>query len=180
MWPGGEKAVLKLKKQGKRPIRELINLLIDPGTEFYELSRIAGFGMNYPDVEDVPCAGIVTGIGKIHGNWTMIIANDSRVKAGTYFPITLKKHLRAQAIAEKCGLNCVYIADSGGAYLPMQADVFPGEDHFGAMFYNMARMSAMGLKQITMSTGGNTAGGAYIVFMACQAVMVEKLAYSFF
>ncbi len=91
MWPGGEKAVLKLKKQGKRPIRELINLLIDPGTEFYELSRIAGFGMNYPDVEDVPCAGIVTGIGKIHGNWTMIIANDSRVKAGTYFPITLKK-----------------------------------------------------------------------------------------
>ncbi len=179
VWPGGEKAVSRLKKQGKRPVRELINLLIDPGTEFYELSRIAGFGMNYPDVEDVPCAGIVTGIGKIHGNWTMIIANDSRVKAGTYFPITLKKHLRAQAIAEKCGLNCVYIADSGGAYLPMQADVFPGEDHFGAMFYNMARMSAKGLKQVTMSTGGNTAGGAYIVFMACQAVMVEKLAYSF-
>jgi 3-methylcrotonyl-CoA carboxylase beta subunit len=153
--------------------------LIDSDTEFFEFSRIAGFGMNYPDVADVPCAGLVTGIGKIHGNWTMIIANDSRVKAGTYFPITLKKHMRAQAIAEQCGLNCVYIADSGGAYLPMQADVFPDEQHFGSMFYNMARMSSMGLKQITLSTGGNTAGGAYIVFMACQAVMIDKLAYSF-
>ena len=109
----------------------------------------------------------------------MIIANDSRVKAGTYFPITLKKHMRAQAIAEHCGLNCVYIADSGGAYLPMQADVFPDDQHFGSMFYNMARMSSMGLKQITLSTGGNTAGGAYIVFMACQSVMIDKLAYSF-
>jgi 3-methylcrotonyl-CoA carboxylase beta subunit len=135
--------------------------------------------MNYPDVADVPCAGLVTGIGKIHGNWTMIIANDSRVKAGTYFPITLKKHMRAQAIAEQCGLNCVYIADSGGAYLPMQADVFPDDQHFGSMFYNMAGMSSMGLKQITLSTGGNTAGGAYIVFMACQSVMIDKLAYSF-
>ncbi len=179
MWPGGEKAVERLAKQGKQPVRQLIQKLIDEGTEFYELGVIAGFGMNYPDVEDVPCGGIVTGIGKIHGNWTMIIANDSRVKAGTYFPITLKKHLRAQAIAERCGLNCVYIADSGGAYLPMQADVFPDDGHFGSMFYNMARMSAMGLKQITLSTGGNTAGGAYIVFMACEAVMIDKLAYSF-
>jgi 3-methylcrotonyl-CoA carboxylase beta subunit len=179
MWPGGEKAVAKLSKQGKQPVRDLIAKLIDPDTEFYELSRIAGFGMDYPGVADVPCAGIVTGIGKIHGNWTMILANDSRVKAGTYFPITLKKHMRAQAIAENCGLNCVYIADSGGAFLPMQADVFPDDQHFGSMFYNMARMSAMGLKQITMSTGGNTAGGAYIVFMACQSVMIDKLAYSF-
>ncbi|MBW1975212.1 MAG: propionyl-CoA carboxylase [Deltaproteobacteria bacterium] len=179
VWPGGEEAVKRLEKQGKQPVRQLIQKLIDPGTEFYELGRIAGFGMNYPGVEDVPCGGIVTGIGKIHGNWTMIIANDSRVKAGTYFPITLKKHMRAQAIAERCGLNCVYIADSGGAFLPMQADVFPDDGHFGSMFYNMARMSAMGLKQITLSTGGNTAGGAYIVFMACQAVMIDKLAYSF-
>lgn len=179
MWPGGEKAVSRLEKQGKQPVRHLIQKLIDQGTEFYELGVIAGFGMNYPDVEDVPCGGIVTGIGKIHNNWTMIIANDSRVKAGTYFPITLKKHMRAQAIAELCGLNCVYIADSGGAYLPMQADVFPDDGHFGSMFYNMARMSARGLKQITLSTGGNTAGGAYIVFMACQAVMIDKLAYSF-
>jgi 3-methylcrotonyl-CoA carboxylase beta subunit len=179
VWPGGQEAVDRLAKQGKRPVRDLISGLIDSDTEFFELSRIAGFGMNYPDVTDVPCAGLVTGIGKIHGNWTMIIANDSRVKAGTYFPITLKKHMRAQAIAEQCGLNCVYIADSGGAYLPMQADVFPDDRHFGSMFYNMARMSSMGLKQITLSTGGNTAGGAYIVFMACQAVMIDKLAYSF-
>ncbi|MGD8267380.1 MAG: carboxyl transferase domain-containing protein [Desulfobacterales bacterium] len=179
LWPGGLKAVDRLAKQGKRPVRELIGKLIDPDTPFYELSRIAGFGMGYPGVDDVPCGGVVTGIGKICNNWTMIFANDSRVKAGTYFPITLKKHMRAQAIAERCGLNCVYIADSGGAFLPMQADVFPDDQHFGSMFYNMARMSAKGLKQITLSTGGNTAGGAYIVFMACQSVMIDKKAYSF-
>jgi len=178
-WPGGEKAVERLAKQGKQPVRQLIEKLIDPGTEFFELSRIAGFGMFYPDVDDVPCGGMVTGLGKIYGNWTMILANDSRVKAGTYFPITLKKHMRAQAIAERCGLNCVYIADSGGAYLPMQADVFPDDQHFGSMFYNMARMSSKGLKQITLSTGGNTAGGAYIVFMACQSIMIDKMSYSF-
>jgi 3-methylcrotonyl-CoA carboxylase beta subunit len=179
MWPGGEDAIKRLEKQGKHHVRELIDKLIDPGTEFYELSRLTGFGMDYPDVVDVPCGGIVTGLGKVQGNWTMILANDSRVKAGTYFPITLKKHLRAQAIAERCGLNCVYIADSGGAYLPMQADVFPDDQHFGSMFYNMARMSAMGLRQITLSTGGNTAGGAYIVFMACQSIMIDRLSYSF-
>ncbi len=179
VWPGGQWAVERLAGQGKQPVRELIGKLIDPGTDYFELSRIAGFGMNYPGVKDVPCAGVVTGLGKIHGSWTMIVANDSRVKAGTYFPITLKKHLRAQAIAGLCGLNCVYIADSGGAYLPMQADVFPDERHFGAMFYNMARMSAQGLKQITLATGGNTAGGAYIVFMAGEAVMIDKMSYSF-
>ncbi|MBF0118952.1 MAG: propionyl-CoA carboxylase [Desulfobacterales bacterium] len=179
VFPGGDKAIARLAKQGKKPVRELIQKLIDPGTTFFELSRLAGFGMNYPGVPDIPCGGIVTGLGKIHGNWTMIVANDSRVKAGTYFPITLKKHIRAQTIAERCRLNCVYIADSGGAYLPMQAEVFPDENHFGTMFYNMAKMSAQGLKQITLSTGGNTAGGAYIVFMACQSVMIDKLAYSF-
>lgn len=179
VWPGGEEAVKRLAKQGKQPVRELVRKLVDPGTEYYELSRLAGFGMFYPEVDDVPCGGIVTGLGRIHGNWTMIVANDSRVKAGTYFPITLKKHMRAQAIAERCGLNCVYIADSGGAFLPMQADVFPDDQHFGSMFYNMARMSAMGLKQITLSTGGNTAGGAYIVFMACQSIMIDKMSYSF-
>ncbi len=133
LWPGGQKAVDRLAKHGKKPVRDLIDQLIDPGTEFFELSRIAGFGMDYPGVEDVPCAGVVTGLGKIYGNWTMIFANDSRVKAGTYFPITLKKHMRAQAIAEENGLNCVYIADSGGAFLPMQADVFPDDQHFGAV-----------------------------------------------
>jgi 3-methylcrotonyl-CoA carboxylase beta subunit len=179
MNPGGEKAISKLASQGKRPVRELIQNLVDPGTLFFELSRIAGFGMNYPGIPDVPCGGVVTGLGKINGNWTMIFGNDSRVKAGTYFPITLKKHMRAQAIAEQCGLNCVYIADSGGAFLPMQAEVFPDDQHFGSMFYNMARMSAKGLKQITLSTGGNTAGGAYIVFMACESVMIDKMSYSF-
>ena len=155
---------IKQKKKGKSQVRELIKILIDADTAFFELSMIAGFGLEYPDVKDVPCGGIVTGLGKIHGNWTMIIANDSRVKAGTYFPITLKKHMRAQAIAEQCGLNCVYIANSGGAYLPMQADVFPDDQHFGSIFYNMARMSAQGLKQITLSTGGNTARGGLYCF----------------
>ena len=101
MWPGGEAAVNRLAKQGKQPARELIRKLVDPDTELFELSRLAGFGMFYPEVEDVPCGGIITGIGRIHGNWTMIVASDSRVKAGTYFPITLKKHMRAQAIAER-------------------------------------------------------------------------------
>ncbi len=117
--PGGEQANARLAEQGKKPVRDLIQALIDPGTEFFELGVIAGFGMDYPGgVRDVPCAGLVTGLGKIHGNWSMIFANDSRVKAGTYFPISLKKHMRAQAIAEQCGLNCVYIADSGGAFCP--------------------------------------------------------------
>ncbi len=178
-WPGGQEAVDKLAKRGKKHVRALVDDLIDPGTQFYELSLLAGFGMDYPGVKDVPCAGILTGIGRIHGNWTMIMANDSRVKAGTYFPITLKKHMRAQAIAERCGLNCVYIADSGGVFLPMQSEVFPDDQHFGSIFYNMARMSAQGLKQITMSTGGNTAGGAYIVFMACESIMIDKSSFSF-
>ncbi|MBC2705651.1 acyl-CoA carboxylase subunit beta [Desulfobacula sp.] len=179
IWPGGQKAVDKLSKRDKRPVRELITDVIDPDTPFFELSTLAGFGMNYPGVDDVHCAGIVTGIGKVHGNWTMIMGSDSRVKAGTYFPITLKKHMRAQAIAEKCGLNCIYIADSGGVFLPMQADVFPDDQHFGSIFYNMARMSAMGLRQVTLSTGGNTAGGAYIVFMACESIMIDKQSFSF-
>jgi len=179
MFPGGEKAIEKLAKQNKQPVRSLIQKLIDPGTLFVELGTLAGFGMHYPEAEDVPCGGVVTGIGKVHGNWTMIVANDSRVKAGTYFPITLKKHLRAQAIAESCGLNVVYIADSGGAFLPMQDEVFPDDGHFGSMFYNMCRLSAQGLKQITLSTGGNTAGGAYIVFLACESIMIHQMSYSF-
>ncbi len=179
IWPGGQKAVDNLAKRNKRPCRDLINDLIDPDTIFFELSTLAGFGMGYPGVDDVPCAGIVTGIGRVHGNWTMIMASDSRVKAGTYFPITLKKHMRAQAIAERCGLDCIYIADSGGVFLPMQADVFPDDQHFGSIFYNMARMSAMGLRQVTLSTGGNTAGGAYIVFMACESVMIDQQSFSF-
>ncbi|MDY6878673.1 MAG: carboxyl transferase domain-containing protein [Desulfatiglans sp.] len=177
--PGGEAQVERLKKQGKKPVRQLIKQLIDPGTDFMELSRGAGFGMNYETAKDVPSAGLVTGLGRVHDNWVMVIANDSRVKAGAYFPINCKKHLRAQNIADASGIPCVYIADSAGGYLPMQDRVFPGQGQFGRFFYNMCRMSAKGLKQYTLSTGGNTAGGAYIVYLACESIMIDKLAYSF-
>ena len=177
--PGGQAQNDRLAKQGKKPPRQLIRQLIDPGTEFFELSRGAGFGIDYELVKDVPSAGLVTGIGKIHGNWVMILANDSRVTAGAYYPISCKKHLRAQEIAEKCGLNFVYIADSAGAFLPMQDRIFPGRNQFGHFFYNMCRMSAKGLKQYTLSTGGNTAGGAYIVYLACESIMIEGMSYSF-
>jgi 3-methylcrotonyl-CoA carboxylase beta subunit len=178
-FPGGQEQLNRLAKQGKKPVRELIKLLIDPGTEFFELSRGAGFGINYELARDVPSAGLVTGLGKIHGNWAMIIANDSRVKAGAYLPINCKKHLRAQDIASECGLPCVYIADSAGGFLPMQDRIFPGKGQFGRFFFNMCRMSARGLKQYTLSTGGNTAGGAYIVYLACESIMIDKMAYSF-
>jgi len=177
--PGGDVQNQRLAKQGKKPPRRLISQLIDPETEFFELSRGAGFGIGYEGVEDVPSGGLVTGIGKIHGNWVMILANDSRVTAGAYYPISCKKHLRAQEIAEKCGLNFVYIADSAGAYLPLQDRIFPGRNQFGHFFYNMCRMSAKGLKQYTLSTGGNTAGGAYIVYLACESIMIDGMSYSF-
>ena len=177
--PGGQAQNDRLAKQGKKPPRQLIRQLVDPGTEFLELSRGAGFGIDYELVKDVPSAGLVTGIGKIHGNWVMILANDSRVTAGAYYPISCKKHLRAQEIAEKCGLNFVYIADSAGAFLPMQDRIFPGRNQFGHFFYNMCRMSAKGLKQYTLSTGGNTAGGAYIVYLACESIMIDRISYSF-
>ncbi len=177
--PGGQKQIDRLKSQGKKPVRELIRLLIDVDTEFFELSRGAGFGINYETTKDVPSAGVVTGLGKVHGKWVMIIANDSRVKAGAYFPINCKKHLRAQDIADQCGLPCIYIGDSAGGFLPMQDRVFPGQGQFGRFFYNMSRMSAKGLKQYTLSTGGNTAGGAYIVYLACESIMIDKLSYSF-
>ncbi len=177
--PGGPKQIERLKRQGKKPVRELIHQLKDKGTEFYELSRGAGFGVDYENTPDVPSAGLATGLCKIHGNWVMVIANDSRVKAGAYYPINCKKHLRAQDIAEQCGLPCVYIGDSAGGFLPMQDRVFPGQGQFGRFFYNMSRMSAMGLKQYTLSTGGNTAGGAYTVYLACESIMIDKLAYSF-
>ena len=177
--PGGQKQNERLTKQGKKPVRQLIKQLIDPGTEFLELSRGAGFGINYELTEDVPSAGLVTGLGRVHGNRVMIVANDSRVKAGAYYPINCKKHLRAQDIADQCGIPCVYIADSAGGFLPMQDRVFPGRHQFGRFFYNMSRMSAKGLKQYTLSTGGNTAGGAYIVYLACESIMIDKMSYSF-
>ena len=187
---GGEDQAARLGKQGKKPMRDLIKLLIDPGTEFFELGLDAGYnigekklygGSIYEEEKrgHIPGGGVVTGVGTIHGKDCMIFSNENRYAAGTYFPITLKKHMRAQAIAEQCGLPCIYIADSGGINLPLQLGCFADDGHFGTMFYNMCRMSAKGIKQYTLSTGGNTAGGAYMVYLATESIMIEKLAFAF-
>ena len=176
---GGEKQAERLAKQGKVPARQLVSWLIDPGSDFFEVGLDAGYEIGYPEQPHIPGGGLITGVGKIHGKDCMIFANESRMTAGTYYPITLKKHLRAQKIAEQCGLTCVYIADSGGIFLPLQRECFADEGHFGSMFYNMTRMSAKGIKQYTLSTGGNTAGGAYIVYLACESIMIDKLSYAF-
>jgi 3-methylcrotonyl-CoA carboxylase beta subunit len=187
---GGASQAERLAKQGKKPMRELIGLLIDPGSEFFELGLDAGYEIGQkklyggPAYEEekrghIPGGGVITGVGVVHGKDCMILANENRYAAGTYFPITLKKHIRAQAIAEQCGLPCIYIADSGGINLPLQIGCFADDGHFGTMFYNMCRMSAKGIKQYTLSTGGNTAGGAYIVYLASESIMIEKLAYAF-
>ncbi len=187
---GGEEQLKRLAKQGKKPMRELIKMLIDPGTDFFELGLDAGYNIGQIKLYGgeiyesekrghIPGGGLVTGVGVIHGKDCMIFANENRYAAGTYFPITLKKHVRAQAIAERLRLPCVYIADSGGINLPLQLGCFADDGHFGSMFYNMCRMSAMGIKQYTLSTGGNTAGGAYIVYLASESIMIEKLAFAF-
>ena len=187
---GGEEQLKRLAKQGKKPMRELVSMLIDPGTEFFELGLDAGYNIGQIKLYGgeiyesekrghIPGGGLVTGVGVIHGKDCMIFANENRYAAGTYFPITLKKHMRAQAIAERLRLPCVYIADSGGINLPLQLGCFADDGHFGSMFYNMCRMSAMGIKQYTLSTGGNTAGGAYIVYLASESIMIEKLAFAF-
>jgi 3-methylcrotonyl-CoA carboxylase beta subunit len=187
---GGEKQLERLAKQNKSSVRVLINDLIDPGTEFFEVGLDAGYNIGQVKLYGgeiyesekrghIPGAGLVTGVGTIHGKDCMIFANENRYAAGTYFPITLKKHMRAQAIAERCELPCVYIADSGGINLPLQLGCFADDGHFGTMFYNMCRMSAKGIKQYTLSTGGNTAGGAYIVYLASESIMIEKMAYAF-
>jgi 3-methylcrotonyl-CoA carboxylase beta subunit len=176
---GGEKQIERLGKQGKVTVRQLIAQLIDPGTEFLELGLDAGYHIGYAEQSHIPGGGIVTGVGVVHGKDCMIFANENRMTAGTYYPITVKKHLRAQRIAEECGLPCIYIADSAGAFLPLQIGVFADENMFGAIFYNMTRMSSRGIKQYTLSTGGNTAGGAYIVYLACESVMIDQMSYAF-
>ena len=167
---GGEATQAKLLKQGKLPARERIQKLIDPGTEFLELSHAAGLELYDTPV---PAGGIVTGIGVVHGRPCMIVANDASVKGGTYFPITVKKHLRAQEIAEQNYLPCIYLVDSGGAFLPMQDEVFPDKDDFGRIFFNQARMSSKGIQQISSVHGFCTAGGAYIPAMSDQSVIVR-------
>jgi acetyl-CoA carboxylase carboxyltransferase component len=167
---GDDAAVAKHRERGKLPVRERIDRLIDPGTAFLELSPLAANGM-YDDA--APGAGIVTGLGRIEGTLCVLVANDATVKGGTYFPMTVKKHLRAQEIALENRLPCVYLVDSGGAYLPLQADVFPDRDHFGRIFYNQARMSALGIPQAALVMGSCTAGGAYIPAMSDETVIVR-------
>jgi acetyl-CoA carboxylase carboxyltransferase component len=171
MQGGGEAAVAKHKKRNKLLARERIDLLIDPNTPFLELSPMAAYG-TYNN--DFPSAGIITGIGVIQGREAVIVANDATVKGGTYMQYTVKKHLRAQEIAMENHLPCVYMVDSGGAFLPEQDTVFPDRDHFGRFFYNQARMSAMGIPQIAIVMGMCTAGGAYVPAMSDETIIVRN------
>lgn len=173
---GGEKARERHHQHGKLLPRDRVELLVDPGSEFLELSPLAGFELHD---EDLPAGGIITGIGRVMGIECMIVANDATVKGGTYYPITVKKHLRAQKIAEQNRLPCIYMVDSGGAFLPKQDEVFPDENHFGRIFYNQANMSAQGIPQIAIVMGSCTAGGAYIPAMADESIMVREQATIF-
>ncbi|CAM5766989.1 methylcrotonoyl-CoA carboxylase [Labrys miyagiensis] len=163
-------------KRGKLLPRQRLEVLLDLGTPFLELSQLAAFGL-YD--EEVPAAGLITGIGRVSGQECMVVVNDATVKGGTYFPLTVKKHLRAQAIAADNHLPCIYLVDSGGAFLPMQDEVFPDREHFGRIFFNQARLSAAGIPQIAVVMGSSTAGGAYVPAMADQVVMVRDQATIF-
>ena len=168
---GGEAKRQKHLDRGKMLPRDRIKGLIDKDTPFLEFSALAGHGL-YED--EVPAGGIITGIGRVNGAETVILANDATVKGGTYYPITVKKHLRAQEIARENNLPCVYLVDSGGAYLPAQDEVFPGRDHFGRIFYNQARMSAAGIPQVAVVMGSCTAGGAYVPAMSDESIIVRN------
>lgn len=170
MLGGGTDLVAKHKGRGKLLARERIEALADPGAPFLEFSTLAAEGMYKGDA---PSAGVVTGITRVHGREVMVVANDATVKGGTYFPITVKKHLRAQEVALENHLPCVYLVDSGGAFLPLQAEVFPDRDHFGRIFYNQARLSAAGIPQIASVMGSCTAGGAYVPAMSDETVIVR-------
>jgi acetyl-CoA carboxylase carboxyltransferase component len=167
---GGEKAVERHRSRGKLTARARVDLLVDPGTAFLELNALAAWAM-YDG--DAPSAGIVTGIGVIEGRQCVVVANDATVKGGSYYPLTVKKHLRAQEVARQNRLPCVYLVDSGGAFLPLQAKVFPDRDHFGRIFFNQARLSALGIPQIAVVMGSCTAGGAYVPAMADETVIVH-------
>ncbi len=167
---GGEAARSKHTGRGKLLPRERVQMLLDPGTPFLELSPLAAHGMYNGDA---PCAGLITGVGRIEGVDCMVVCNDATVKGGTYYPLTVKKHLRAQEIAQQNRLPCVYLVDSGGANLPNQDDVFPDRDHFGRIFYNQANMSAEGIAQIAVVMGSCTAGGAYVPAMSDESIIVK-------
>ncbi len=160
---GGNTARQRHLSRGKLLPRERVRGLIDPGSPFLELSQLAAFGMYGGDV---PSAGIITGIGRVSGRECVIVANDATVKGGTYFPLTVKKHLRAQEIARANRLPCIYLVDSGGAFLPQQDEIFPDREHFGRIFFNQANLSAEGIPQIACVMGSCTAGGAYVPAMS--------------
>jgi acetyl-CoA carboxylase carboxyltransferase component len=167
---GGSKYLERHREQGKLPVRERIDRLVDPGSPFLELSALAAFEM-YDN--EAPAAGLVTGVGRVSGREVLIVANDATVKGGTYFPITVKKHVRAQQVALENRLPCVYLVDSGGAFLPLQAEVFPDREHFGRIFFNQARMSAERIPQIAVVMGSCTAGGAYVPAMSDETIIVN-------
>jgi acetyl-CoA carboxylase carboxyltransferase component len=168
---GGPSVVERHRGRGKLFVRDRVDRLLDPDSPFLEFSALAAYEM-YDG--QAPAAGVVTGLGRISGQTCVIVANDATVKGGTYFPITVKKHLRAQEIALENRLPCVYLVDSGGAFLPMQAEVFPDRDHFGRIFYNQARMSAAEIPQIAVVMGSCTAGGAYVPAMSDESVIVKE------
>jgi acetyl-CoA carboxylase carboxyltransferase component len=168
---GGARYLQRHREQGKLPVRERIDKLLDPGSPFLEFSALAAWGMYEGEA---PAAGVITGVGRVSGRDVLIIANDATVKGGTYYPMTVKKHLRAQEIALQNRLPCVYLVDSGGAFLPLQADVFPDRDHFGRIFFNQARMSAERIPQIAVVMGSCTAGGAYVPAMSDETVIVKN------
>jgi acetyl-CoA carboxylase carboxyltransferase component len=168
---GGEDAVARHRSRGKLFVRDRVERLLDPGTAFLELSPLAAHGLYGGEA---PSAGIVTGIGTVHGRPVMVVANDATVKGGSYLPMTVKKHVRAQDIALENRLPCVYLVDSGGAFLPLQDEVFPDRDHFGRIFYNQARMSAAGIPQLAVVMGSCTAGGAYVPAMSDETVIVKE------
>src|SRR6187431_2937216 len=167
---GGERSLERHRSRGKLPARERVDRLLDPGTAFLELNALAAW-----DVYDAqaPSAGLVTGIGVVEGRECVIVANDATVKGGSYFPLTVKKHLRAQEVAEQNRLPCLYLVDSGGAFLPLQDEVFPDREHFGRIFFNQARLSAKGIPQIASVMGSCTAGGAYVPAMSDKTIIVK-------
>ncbi|MHB1589103.1 MAG: carboxyl transferase domain-containing protein, partial [Metallibacterium scheffleri] len=168
---GDAKAREKHSARGKLLPRERVNALLDVGSPFLEIAPLAAHGL-YDD--QAPAAGLIAGIGRVHGREVLVLANDATVKGGTYFPMTVKKHLRAQEIALENHLPCVYLVDSGGAFLPLQDEVFPDREHFGRIFYNQARMSAQGIAQIAVVMGSCTAGGAYVPAMSDETIIVRE------
>jgi 3-methylcrotonyl-CoA carboxylase beta subunit len=173
---GSDAARQKHTDRGKLLVRDRVDRLLDPGSPFLELAPLAAYGMYGKEGDDfaVPSAGVVGGIGRVSGRECVIVANDATVKGGTYYPMTVKKHLRAQTIAAENRLPCIYLVDSGGAFLPMQDEVFPDREHFGRIFFNQANLSAAGIPQIASVMGSCTAGGAYVPAMSDESVIVRN------